>query len=115
MTESSNTIDQTRAERALDYLVSTDEEYGQVSGLIKILETKRKRSTKMELVKLMGTDGTVVEREAKAATSQTVKSIEEQLEDLYVQNEILAARRDTADLCIRLYQSISANSRKGGI
>ena len=106
-------IDQDRRDKALQYLIDTDEKAARARALMLGLEKQEK--TVLAVGLLDNPDGTVAEREARARTSQEYMVWREDYENAVADYEIYRNRRHTADLVIECWRSENANRRQGQV
>jgi hypothetical protein len=99
-------------ERSLHELANTDESYAKAKALVKYLEHKGKTIKATEYLKASGTVG---ERESEAYTSKAYKAFSEELKNAVYDEQILAAKRKTAELAIEVWRSQNANQRRGNV
>ena len=101
-----------KVSEAIQYLVDTDDAYGQMKGLVKGLEYRIKVCKAMEFLKA---DGSAAEREQKATASQAYKDLVKEYQDAVTDFETVAARRETRILTVEVWRSQNANKRVGNI
>ena len=101
-----------RAEKALRYLVETDEPCARAKANMIGSDERRKTVRALELLK---NTGTVAEREALALTSEAYEQAIEAHENAVADYELLRNKRMTESLVIEMYRTTSANQRKGNI
>ncbi len=98
----------------LDYLLSTDEEYGELRGRVKGLEHTLKVVKAQAFLEAKG-EGTNQEREAKAYTSEDYRRTREVYENAVIEMETIAAKRKSRELTIEVWRSQNANRRQGNV
>lgn len=105
-------LNDSRVEKALIYLSSTDEEHANLAGEVKRLEEGIKQA---KAHSFLLSDGTVAEREAKALDSVSYKSAVEEWVEVFKEFKILDNKRQHEIRITEIYQTLSANRRKGSI
>lgn len=100
--------------KALDYLQSTDEQYGDLKGRVKALEYRMKVAKAMSFLETEG-KGTIAEREAMSLVSDEYRHKIDELENTAVELETISAKRKRAELTIEVWRSQNANRRQGNI
>jgi hypothetical protein len=105
-------IDLERRDKALQYLIDTDEKTAKARAYQLGLE-KQEKTIIGTLV--LASEGTVAEKEATARTSHEYKCWREDYENAVADYEILKNRRHTAELIIEVWRSEGANRRQGNI
>lgn len=108
-------IDLSRRDKALHYLMSTDDPAAQARAKMLGLEKQEKTIFGMELLKLKGHDGTVGEKEARARCSESYRAWLEDYENAVADYEIFRNRRKTAELIVECWRSENANRRQGQV
>ena len=98
----------------LEYLISTDDEYGELRGHVKGLEHRLKVAKAMAYIET-SPDQAVAMRESLALTSETYKNALETYENAVVEMETIAAKRKSRELTIEVWRSQNANKRSGNI
>lgn len=105
-------LNENRVEEALKFLSSTDEEHAILSGEVKRLEEGLKQARSHEYLL---SDGTVAERESKAIASlKYANAVNEWIEALK-EFKILDNKRQHEIRITEVWQTLSANRRKGNI
>ena len=105
-------IDDTRLEKAVQYLVDTDAECAKAKALVVGLEEQRKTVKSIEFLKA---EGTMAEKEAIAYSSTAYREHIEKLENATAEYETLRNRRLTASLIIEVWRTEAANKRSGNL
>lgn len=108
-------IDKERRDKALQYLIDTDEPAAKARAYMLGIEKQEKSVIGMEILEQKGKDGTVGEKEAKARTSSAYIAWREDYKNAVADFEIYRNRRHTADLVIECWRSENANRRQGNI
>lgn len=103
-------IDEAHAEKALNYLASTDESCARAKGAVKTLEYLLKVEKAMAF---LSAKGTMAEKEAHALASLPYREMIEEYETAVVEFETIAAKRERAVLTIDVWRTESSNRRKG--
>ncbi len=104
-------VTEEQADRAVNYLRDSADEYGKSCGRLAYLDGNLRRIKSLELLTAKGSLG---EREAQAYASEAYKQALEQLEEATAARETLRAMRDAAQA--RFEQWRSENSaRKAGV
>ena len=96
-------------EKALDYLTSTDEEFGRLSAYVKMAPYY------LKLIKaqhFLTADGTVAERESRAYASHEYKTFIERLSETTTDVDVMEAKRQSAQREIDIWRTISENQPK---
>ncbi len=105
-------ISEDRAEKALRFLVDTDERCAMAKGEVERAEFAYKRIRESVFTHA---DGTVAERQATAAQHpKTVDAHEDYIKALQMYAYI-ANKRDTEKIVLDVYRTISANKRMGTV
>ena len=99
-------------EKALDYLVKTDEEAAMARALMSFIEDKKKTVKATEMLKH---DGAISSREMEALASGAYKEVLEEYKAAVYDYELLRNRRKSAELVVEVWRTESANQRKGNI
>ena len=99
-------------EKALDYLVATDEEAAKAKALMSFIEDKKKTVKATEMVKK---DGAISGREMEAFASAPYLAVCEEYRDAVYDYELLRNRRKSAELVVEVWRTESANQRRGNI
>jgi len=102
-------INETRVEKAVEFIRDHAEEYGKLVGLCKSLEYRRKQARSMAF--LESTEPTVAAKEADADASQAVTVITEEIENAFAERETLATRMKAAELTVDVWRSLNASRR----
>lgn len=105
-------LNDTRVEKALIFLSNSDEEHAVLSGEVKRCEEAIKQAKSHAFLL---SSGTVAEREAQAVDSPTYKSSVDEWVDKYKQFKILDNKRQHEIRITEIWQTLSANRRKGSI
>ena len=101
-----------RVSEQLEYLVNTDEVFGQLRGRVKALEYRMKVA---EAVGYMESEGTQEMRKAQARCSDKYKAMLDEYQQACIEMHTIEARRNTAALQIEVWRSQQANRRSGNI
>lgn len=101
-----------KVSEALDYMVSTDAEYGALRGLVDGLEYRLKIA---EAQGYLQSDGTQEQRKAEARNTAQYKLLAEELENSKIDFHVVGAKRKTAELHIEVWRTQQANKRQGNI
>lgn len=105
-------LDETRVEQALIVLSQTDEQHASLGGDLKRSEMALKQ-VKAKIFLL--SSGTVAEREAKAEASQEyAEAVDKWVED-YKKFKLLDNERQHEIRVSEIWQTLSANRRKGSL
>jgi hypothetical protein len=107
-------ISDERRDKALTYLVETDEEHARKKSYFKGLERQEKTVYSFEFLKTKG-NGTVEERKAMANSSSSLIEHLEKIADAQLKHEIMENKRHTEELMIECWRSENANRRKGNL
>lgn len=106
-------IDNERRDKALQYLVDTDEPAAKARAFMLGVEKQEKVILGLKILKQMS--GTVSERDARARTSAEYLEWKAQYENAVADYELCRNRRHTAELVIECWRSENANRRQGNI
>ena len=101
-----------RFESALIYLSSTDEEHAELSGEVKRLEELIKQAKSHAFLL---SSGTVAEREAQAIDSPSYKNAVDEWVGAYKEFKTLENKRMHEIRITEIWQTLSANRRKGSL
>lgn len=104
-------ISDTRAEKALIYLASTDEECADLKAQMERQEFKA-RATKDAL--FLRVEGSVAERNAIAGSADEYKLAMDAYFDALRRYEAMRNKRTTEVIVMDTWRTIQANQRKGG-
>lgn len=99
-------------EKAIDYLVATDEEAARAKALMSFIEDKKKTVKATEMVKK---DGSIAAREMEAIASGAYLEVCEEYRDAVYDYELLRNRRKSAELVVEVWRTESANQRRGNV
>lgn len=100
-----------QAEKAVDYLRDTADPYGKTCGRLAYMEGNLRRIKSLEM---LGTTGSLGDREAKAYASEAYKEALEQLENATAERETIRAMRDAAQCRFEQWRT-QTSARKAGI
>lgn len=100
------------AEKALNYLVNTDEECGRAKALYDGLYEQRKT---IRAVQFLNTTGSAAVRMETALSSQEYKEHLSMIRDAQIEFEILRNKRITNQSIIEMWRSVNSNQKKGNI
>lgn len=103
-------LNENRVESALKFLSSTDEEHAILGGEVKKLEEGLKMA---KAHSFLMSDGTVANKEAEALTSPKYRSALDEWIEAYKAFKILDNKRQHEIRIIEVFQTLSANRRKG--
>jgi hypothetical protein len=103
---------QKNPEDALQMLAETDELTGSLEGQVRALEflVKQRKS-----LAFLDCDGTIPEKEARTCLCPDVIEAQKKYVDAITEQKTLQARRKTAELTIAVWQTTSANTRRGNV
>ena len=105
-------LDETRVEKALITLSDTDEEHAQLSGEVKRCEEAIKQA---KAHAFLLSSGTVAERDAQAVDSPSYKNAVDEWVENYKKFKILDNKRQHEIRITEIWQTLSANRRKGSL
>ena len=105
-------LDEARVEKALITLSDTDEEHAQLSGEVKRCEEAIKQA---KAHAFLLASGTVAEREAQAIDSPGYENAVAEWVENYKQFKILDNKRQHEIRITEIWQTLSANRRKGSL
>ena len=103
-------LNENRVEIALKMLSSTDEDHAMLSGQVKYLEEAIKQAKAHVFLQ---SDGTVAERQEKAIASVLYDDAVKLYIEAYTEFKILDNERNTTARILDMFQTLSANRRKG--
>jgi hypothetical protein len=101
-----------RVEKALIFLSRTDQEHAELSGEVKRCEEAIKQA---KAHSFLLASGTVAEREAQAIDSPSYESAVADWVENYKQFKILDNKRQHEIRITEIWQTLSANRRKGSL
>ena len=105
-------ISEERAEKALRYLVDTDEPFALAKAEMERAEYGWKAVREMVFIH---SEGTVAERQAIAATHAKTKEAQERYTQAVALYGKIANKRDTERIVLDTWRTISANRRMGSV
>lgn len=105
-------ISEERAEKAVEFIRDHADELGKLIGQCKALEQKRKV---VHGQAFLYAQGTVAEREAKAASSDAFKAVVEEIENAWADKETLATKLKAAEMTVDVWRSQFAASKRGHV
>ena len=103
-------LNENRVEIALKMLSSTDEDHALLSGQVKYLEEAIKQAKAHVFLQA---DGTVAERQERALDSLLYSNAVKEWIEAYKRFKILDNKRQHEVRIIEIFQTLSANKRKG--
>lgn len=103
-------ISEERAEKALRFLVDTDERCAEAKADMERSEYAYKRAKEMVFIHA---EGTVAERQATAAMHPKVKEAHEHYVGTIAMYSHIANKRDTERIVLDMFRTLSANKRMG--
>ena len=109
----SKVISDEKLQKALTYLVETDESCARARGLLAGLERQEKTVKALEFLKHPALK--IAEREALAYASARYREHCEEISNAMADYEIMRNRRLTAELIVEVWRSENANRRKGNV
>lgn len=114
-TEKPFVLDENRRDKALQFLILSDDDAANASAYKIGLEKQEKTILGMELLKLKGKNGTVAEKDAICRNSEAYNEWREKYENAVADYELIRNRRHTADTLIECWRSLNANRRQGSV
>ena len=105
-------ISEDRAEKALRFLVETDEPCAMAKGEVERTEFAYKRTREAVFTH---SEGTVAERQAIAAQHKTTLAAHDEYVKALQTYSHMANKRDTERIILDVYRTISANKRMGNV
>ena len=105
-------ISEAKVERAVEYIRIHAERLGQLIGLCKSLEQKRKVIHGQEFLKATGT---VAEREARAYASDEFRAVVEEIENAWAEKATVETMMKSAELKIEVWRSQFSKYGKGHV
>lgn len=103
-------ITEQQLERALEFLASTDEPQAHQKADVERAEILRKR---VRAKVFLTAEGSVEARRATAETSPETAAADDDYIAALVKYEGTKAKRERADIVVRVFQTLSANRRQG--
>ena len=103
-------LNENRVEIALKMLSSTDEDHAILSGQVKYLEEAIKQAKAHVFLQV---EGTVAERQERALDSLLYSNAVKEWIEAYKRFKILDNKRQHEVRVIEIFQTLSANKRKG--
>jgi len=103
-------FDDTDVETAFQMLADTDERHGKLSGHVEYLKEAMKQAKAHVFLQ---SEGTVAERQEKAIASVLYDNAVKEWIEAYKQFKILDNQRNTQARNFDMFQTLSANRRKG--
>lgn len=100
------------ATECLEYLISTDEEYGRLRGEHEALDYLLKVA---EATGYKAAIGTQEQRKACGRTSEEYERLVKRFEEVAVEFHTTGAKRKTCELVIEVWRSQNANRRVGNV
>ena len=97
---------------ALEYLLETDERFGQLRGVLAGLEHRLKTC---EAIGYLQASGSAETRKAIARQTTEYRELAGEIEDITAELHTIAAKRKTRELVIEVWRSQNANKRAGNI
>ena len=105
-------ISESRVEKAVEFYRDNAERYGQLVGLCKALEQKRKVEHGQQF---LYAQGTVAERTAQAESSPAFKQVVEDIENAWAEKTTLEAQLRAAEMTIDVWRSQYSKQGKGHV
>ena len=106
-------ISEERVERAVEFYRDNADRYGQLVGLCKALEQKRKVVHGQE--RLLAKGGTVAEREATSYSSPEYRRLVEDIQNAWADKTVLETQMTAAEHTIDVWRSQNSSKNKGHI
>ncbi len=100
------------AEKALNYLVDTDEDAARAKVLYEGLYEQRKT---IRAVSFLNASGSAAERTEKALASESYQEHLNLIKDAQIDFKILRNKRFTNQSIIEMWRSVNSNQKKGNI
>ena len=104
-------IDESRAEKAVEYLRDTAEQYGQSCGRAAYASSNLRRVKSMQMIE--APPGSLGDREAIAYASDAYRAAMEEEQNATAEMETLRATRDAAKFTFELWRSQNSARRAG--
>lgn len=101
------------AQRAIDYLVNSSENYAKWKSRMKFLEVHRKSVRAAEILRATGK--TIAENTQRGEASTAYKEILIEYEEAVYEFTLIDSYRNAAETKIDLYRTMSASTRRGNI
>lgn len=98
--------------KALEYLLETDDLYGELRGRVDGLDYLIKIAEAKEYLKASGTQD---QKKSTARASEEYGRLVTEHNDAVIEYHTVGAKRKTAELCIEVWRSQSANRRVGNV
>jgi hypothetical protein len=105
-------INYTDADKAIKYLVATDEELARVKTLYEALYEQKKT---IQAIEFLAASGSAAERTQKALASDEYIKHLGMIKDAQIEFEILRNKRQSQVSVIDMWRSVNSNQRKGNI
>ena len=102
-------IDEKRVEAAIAYYRDNADRYGQLVGLCKALEQKRKV---VHGQAFLYAQGTVAEREAKAHSSDAFKAVVEEIENAWAEKATIEINLKKSETTVDVWRSQNSSKNK---
>ena len=101
------------AEKALDYLRESEEEYARYRGLMKAISQREK----IALARIMfdSPESSAAGRKAWAEASEEFEKVVDESQEIQTECELISAKRERANLTIEMFRSINSQMKKGNI
>lgn len=105
-------ISDERLDKALTFLVTTDEEAAKAKARMEGLRNQEKTHLGLSF---LAAHGTMAEKEAHSRTSVEYKAWQKAMEDAVLEYEILKNKRNTEAMIVEVWRTLSANMRRGNV
>jgi len=104
-----------QAEKALNYLASTDEEHANAKALLGALQEQRKTIKAMVYLQHIERGKGQGVSEQEAYNSEEYREHLEKIQNAEADYQLLQNKRKRADLTIEMFRTYSANQRRGNV
>ena len=105
-------IDYNDAEKALEFLKSTDVEFARRKALYEGLDDQKKT---VEALAFMKSEGSAAERSQRSKASDEYQDHINAIHEARLEFETMRNQRQTAVLQIEMWRSVNSNMRKGNV
>ena len=102
-----------KAEKAIDYLKESEEEYARYRGLMKAISSREK----IALARLMldSTEKTAAAKKIWAEASPEFERVVDESQEIQTECDLIQARRERADKTFEMWRSLNSAMKQGNI
>ena len=108
-------ISEERVEKAVEFYRDNADRYGQLVGLCKALEQKRKVVHGQEFIRVGEIKVTVAEREALAYSSKGYREVVEEIQNAWADKTVLETQMTAAEHTIDVWRSQNSSRNKAHV